>query len=223
MSASSIRLRALHTPCSADYMSAKATTFFWDTPWGNVPRHRLGPITVEPRYLGGGLLGGSSKLAALAAKRKQKQEEAASAAKAGDTKAETDKAVALLDKLSVKGKDPTPFIRGGVCEPQRRPVQRYPARKRSPSPPPAEPEVEEASLEPAQPAIEFLDLRAKPSMFASTLCGTEDQVRKRQKLEVSSFPLPYTTFQGYSEAKPFAGPSPDDIVLRAQARGAGHG
>jgi elongation factor 1 alpha-like protein len=192
-----------------------AKDFFWDTPWGNVPSHRLGRITEMPPPEGykGGLLGGSSKLQALAAKRKQKQD----AAKASEG-TETDKAVALLDKLNVKDATPT--------ETKQPPLNKYPSRKRSPPPeeiPTPDEDLDKASS-PKAPAVQFPDLRAPPSMFGATLCGLAEAATTNQNDDVPpSFPLPYATLDGFKKADPFAGPSPDDIVRQAQARGAKRG
>jgi len=40
---------------------------------------------------------------------------------------------------------------------------------------------------------------------------------------MQAFPAPYAFRHGYDSAKPFEGPSPDDIVREAQARGTGGG
>lgn len=206
-----------HAPLFPIPMSAN--DFFWDAPWGGVAPHRLATITIHPRYPNGGLLGGSSKLAALAAKRKKQQEEAKQLSAANDTKSDTDAAVALLDKLNVKDRGGNTSIRSEGGE-NRRPT-RYPTRKRSPSPKPVVAAPEESPPEPAQPIATFPDLRASPSTFASTLCGNGDAGKGNAK--VSDFPLPYSNLQDYQQAKPFSGPSPDDVVLRAQAKGAGRG
>lgn len=207
-------------PCSTDFVSARARDFFWDTPWGNVPSHRVGIITVMEPAVKGGLLGGSSKLQQLAAKRKQQKEAATTPVEA---KSGTNEAVALLDKLTVKDKASEPSIRGGGDAP-RRPLNRYP-RKRSPSPTSVEPEVIEESIpEPPKPIFEFPNLRAKPSMFGSTLCGVGHRPQKRPRVvSLSSFTVPYATMKAFKEADPFAKPSPDDIVKQAQARGARQG
>jgi elongation factor 1 alpha-like protein len=198
--------------------------FFWDTPWCNVPPHRLGIMTaVRPAGhkggLKGGLKGGSSKLQALAAKRKQKQE----AAKLSEN-VNSEKAVALLDRLNIKdSKLPTD---DGHSKMDTTPVTRYPPRK--PSPPPEEPQAQEPEPEPEaiRPAIEFPNLRAQPSMFGAVLCGLAGPTENRHQIETFpslSLPMPYTTLYAYQEADPFAGPSPDDIVRQAQARGAKRG
>ncbi|KAF2870266.1 hypothetical protein BDV95DRAFT_608267 [Massariosphaeria phaeospora] len=207
---------ALSTLSVMSFKAPQQTDFFWDTPWGNVPRHRLGQISVEPRFPRGGLLGGSTKLAKLAAARKKKQEEARSME--GDATG-TDTAVALLDRLSLKNKERTTTsdTRGQDAE-RKSFTKKYP-RKRSPSPPPAALETEEIPLpEPTQPAISFPNLRANPSMFASTLCGKDEQGAQEQAVGSSTFPIPYAAFHSFEDANPFAGPSPDDIVRKAQAR-----
>lgn len=200
-------------------MPSTAQDFFADVPWGNVPAHRLGVITVDEPHFRGGLLGGSSKLAALAAKRRKEREEAQAASNANS---QTDAAVAMLDKLTVKSN-------GGAAatadsdRPSR--VAKYTARKRSPSPKPEAP-VEEAENEPEAPKpaieVEYPAQRASASMFASTLCGPS---RPSQSANVpQDFPVPYSYYKEYQDTKPFDGPSPDDIVRAAQAnKGAGTG
>jgi elongation factor 1 alpha-like protein len=194
--------------------------FFWDVPWGHVPAHRLGNITIDPPRHPVGLLGGSSKLAALAAKRRKEREEAQAAANASG---EADAAVAMLDKLTMKSSSLTPTP---VDTERSTRVSRYTARKRSPSPK-AEEHTKEASPEPetwkSAVAVEFPAQRATASMFASTLCGTSPSAASSQNIP-QEFPAPYSLYKEYREAKPFDGPSPDDIVRAAQAnKGAGAG
>ena len=200
-------------------MPSNAQDFFADVPWGNVPAHRLGVITVDEPHFKGGLLGGSSKLAALAAKRRKEREEAQAAS---NVNGETDAAVAMLDKLTVKSKEnATPADEAD--RPSR--ISKYTARKRSPSPKPEVP-VEEMEVEPEAPKpaiqVEHPAKRAAASMFASTLCGTSRPAQ--QPITLQEFPVPYSYYKDYQNAKPFDGPSPDDIVRAAQAnKGAGTG
>ncbi|KAF2635647.1 hypothetical protein P280DRAFT_522980 [Massarina eburnea CBS 473.64] len=199
----------LLAPLSMESLSTKTSNFFWDTPWGGIDRNRMGVI-MEPTRLRGGLLGGS-KLAALAAKRKQKQQEQASN---GDGTSNADKAVALLDRLSVKGDRSAPAVAEAP-----KPSVRY-QRKKSPSPKP-EPEPEEdPEPEPVKPLIEFPDLRAEPSTFAATLCS-DDPAQKRKMVTFASFDVPYSTQSKFRMSNPWDGPSPDDVVQEAQKRGAG--
>lgn len=200
-------------------MPSTAQDFFADIPWGNVPAHRLGVITVDEPHFKGGLLGGSSKLAALAAKRRKEREDAQAASNANG---ETDAAVAMLDKLTVKSKD-TAAQPEEATRPSR--IAKYTARKRSPSPKPEEP-VEEMEVEPEAPKpaimVEFPAQRAPASMFASTLCGPTQRPQPTGLVEV--FPVPYSYYKEYQAIRPFDGPSPDDIVRAAQAnKGAGTG
>ena len=191
---------------------------------------------VEPLYPRGGLLGGSSKpskLAALAAARKKKQEEerAASGPASADAHPdkEPDRAVALLDRLNIKGKakenaPPSPRSSeqpGGLLK--SKPAQtRYPVRrKKSPSPPPVQRQNEPSGPIPEPSTIvEIPNLRAPPSTFAATMIGASHTEFQPRSPEGSMFSLPYAHEKVFTNANPFAGPSPDDIVTNAQAKGA---
>jgi len=201
--------------------NAAVTDFFWDVPWGNVPPERLGVITVDPPYYKGGLLGGSSKLAALAAKRRKEREDAEAAASKANNDA--DSAIAMLDKLSVKSQEGSNPSLGGVTGPAR--PSRYPIRRRSPSPAPEapkEPEIEEPQAPQPAVVVESPAQRATASMFASTLCGS-DESSKNPQAPLQEISLPFAAYKSYDGTGAFAGPSPDDIVRAAQAKGAGGG
>lgn len=212
-----------------------AANFFDDTPWLNVPAHRLGQISelhIAPR---GYLLGGSSKpskLAALAAARKKKQEEAKAGtpASSGDAEQTPDKAVALLDRLKEnpaalpKEASPGPSVlrdKTNVEEETKKQNQprSYPIRrKKSPSPVREEPVIEEPQPEPKEePTVKLVDLLGTPSTFARTVIGSAPGGQLRNG---GLFSLPYTSDPEYAKVNPFAGPSPDDVVLNAQAKGA---
>ncbi|KAL5114512.1 hypothetical protein ACEQ8H_007602 [Pleosporales sp. CAS-2024a] len=190
--------------------STAADAFFWDVPWGKVPPHRLGCITVDPRRSRLGLLGGSSKLAALAAKRRKEREDAQVAAATSNGTA--DAAVAMLDKLSFKS-DVASTPRSDDA-----PKARYPVRRRSPSPK-AQSSESEAPKEPEAPrpaiVVEHPAERATASMFATILCGSLNTSRP----VIQTFPVPYTSLKGYAGSAAFDTPSPDDIVRAAQAKG----
>ncbi|KAI4950284.1 hypothetical protein J4E91_004941 [Alternaria rosae] len=201
--------------------NAAVTDFFWDVPWGNVPPERLGVITVDPPHYRGGLLGGSSKLAALAAKRRKDREDAEAAASKANNDA--DSAIAMLDKLSVKNQEGGNASVGGGTGPAR--PSRYPIRRRSPSPAPEtpkEPEIEEPQAPQPAVVVESPAQRATASMFASTLCGS-DESSKHPQAPLQEVPLPFAAYKSYDGSGAFAGPSPDDIVRAAQAKGAGGG
>ncbi|CAN9115988.1 unnamed protein product [Alternaria alternata] len=203
--------------------NAAVTDFFWDVPWGNVPPERLGVITVDAPHYKGGLLGGSSKLAALAAKRRKEREDAEAAASKANNDA--DSAIAMLDKLSVKNQGSgNPGGDSGESERPAR-LSRYPVRRRSPSPAPEapkEPEIEEPQAPQPAVVVESPAQRATASMFASTLCGP-DETSKHTQAPLQEVPIPFAAYKSYDGTGAFAGPSPDDIVRAAQAKGAGGG
>jgi elongation factor 1 alpha-like protein len=201
--------------------NAAVTDFFWDVPWGNVPPERLGVITVDAPHYKGGLLGGSSKLAALAAKRRKEREDAEAAASKANNDA--DSAIAMLDKLSMKNQESGNTSVGDGSGPAR--PSRYPVRRRSPSPAPEapkEPEIEEPQAPQPAVVVELPAQRATASMFASTLCGS-DESSKHPQAPLQEIPLPFAAYKSYDGTGAFAGPSPDDIVRAAQAKGAGGG
>jgi elongation factor 1 alpha-like protein len=205
-----------------------ASDFFKDTPWLNVPIHRRGDIFIEPLCPRGGLLGGSSKLAALAAARKRKQEEAKAASTPQNSgaadNAETDRAVALLDRLKVKDnpKDAS-AANSRPSEPSytQKPGQMRhpPRRKKSPSPPLVQKE-EDSMADPIQePVAAVPDIRAPPSTFAATMFGALNPGIPVRSSEGSLFSIPLYRAKQPADNDPFAGPSPDDIVTNAQTKG----
>lgn len=223
--------------CSSSLSSA--ADFFKDSPWLDIPKERRGEILIEPLYPRGGLLGGSSsqgtgkisKLAALAAARKKKDQGRSQDGSSGASNT----SVALLDRLSGKAKSPSeaPGRPGSEIqisgdrklEPiSAHPNPLYPARIRKCSVPKEEEKVAEV-LEPS--ATESQELKhlvvvpvATPSMFAKVMFGMVDAVYERQskRMKTMIFALP----QGPdAEINPFAGPSPDDEVSRAQQHSKG--
>ena len=206
-------------PLPPSTMPLSGHDFFADIPWGNVPVHRLGVITIDKPLFRGGLLGGSSKLAALAAKRRKERETAQAAS---STNGETDAAVAMLDKLTVKNMES--FTTAEESERPSR-ISKYTARRRSPSPKPIA-QVEEKTYEPEAPRptvqVEHPAQRASASMFATTLCGMSPT--QSSQFVIEEFSAPYSHYKDYQNSKPFEGPSPDDIVRAAQAnKGVGTG
>ncbi|KAF2275483.1 uncharacterized protein EI97DRAFT_502040 [Westerdykella ornata] len=215
-------------PAPLDHLSILPRDFFWDTPWGNVESCRLGVIREIPVLPRGRLLGGSSrpsKLAALAAARKKKQEEAnreTAVPQPNASASEADQAVALLDKLNFKNKagngssTPTPSEERGRNERLGR--LQFLKRQSSPekvnTPPEEPPEPEEEVL-----TVQVPNIRTTPSMFASTICGIGRLPAAEQPSVISSFPVPFSGMEDPTSRGLFAGPSPDDIVLRAQAKG----
>ncbi len=223
--------------CSSSLPSA--ADFFKDSPWLDIPIERRGEILIEPLYPRGGLLGGSSsqgtgkisKLAALAAARKKKDQGRSQDGSSGASNT----SVALLDRLSGKAKSTSETPGRPSSETQiskdrkQEPIPAhsdplYSARIRKCSVPNEEEKVAEV-LE--TPATEFQELKqlvvvpvAAPSMFAKVMFGMADAVYERQSKRMKRiiFALP----QGPdAEINPFAGPSPDDEVSRAQQHSKG--
>jgi len=195
-------------------------------------------------YPRGGLLGGSSKpskLAALAAARKKKAEEDKKAntppvAQSDAESKQLDRTVALLDRLKVRGKENEPTStaaagsdNGGVALQSQDRNRAYPIRPkqdtRSASPPKEEVSDNPKENEPKAPIKPLQDLRATPSIFAKTLVGTQARrssatsISAPRPQEDSMFALPFADHLSDTKSDPFAGPSPDDVVLNAQAKG----
>ena len=203
----------------------------WTTSHSYLPDY-VPAYRTRPRGL---LLGGSapatkpSKLAALAAARKKKETEQKVATQTAD-KGHTS-AVSLLDRLTRKESGAEETRKGN------KPPTEVPAastrtyalrRKRSPSPvqaPPASKAPEAKHLE--KIPREEVDLRAMPSVFARTICYAPPRpFHIEQKLpdntaHLSSFKITTATAAEIrcTNNDPFAGPSPDDVVLNAQAKG----
>lgn len=204
-------------------------------------------MTHEPRLPKGGLLGGSSKLAALAAARKKKQQEqqaaaAAAAAASPVSKDEiqaSDRAVSLLDRLGgsggyqtkgrtsststkLQGKENKPILQ--TSKPlQLRPAVPTDDHKKKPMPDLEEPSrkrkadtpPEEVSKDLPVVQVEPQDLQGQPSTFASTLLHSTLQWASTDS-SMKTFTLTYP-----ADLAPFAGPSPDDVVLKAQSQAKG--
>lgn len=190
-----------------------------------------------------------SKLAALAAARKKAAEEKKQ--KVVDPHSQDDKtgrpdtatSTAMLDRLSALKKltlsASSAHQEGGSINTKdamfSRPVRTYPTRKPSspepmpeaPSPPPA---GEPAPAQPQGPTAE--ELTATPSTFAQTMLGGQVRNVAADTSKLSStksaaesnslFTLPYPADVDLKNSKdPFAGPSPDDVVLKAQQQAKG--
>lgn len=219
--------------CGNDFSVAD---FFKDSPWLNVPNNRVGKILVEPLYPRGGLLGGAStqdsapksKLAALAAARRNKENQKSDSG-------QTSSSIALLDKLGGKSreqrhagrmKSSNPDSKFATAE-QAKSVQsrRYLARQ-----PPEIAPLREQTPSQSFPAAQYSppttgdkpqpDLApvAAPSAFARTISGSS---RKHQEPAFALFHYNVQSSERHTEFD-FAGPSPDDIVTKAQkTKGAG--
>ena len=204
--------------------------FFSDSPWLNIPDDRRGEILIEPLYPRCGLLGGASKpdgapkskLAALAAARKKKENQRA---EDGQT---TTNSVALLDKLT--GKTPqskpnsAPIISAlkpssAITEqtvneqPRKYPKQKPKGLEVPQDDQPIKEDLEKSSL--ASPDVEKkpeIIPTAGPSAFAQTIFGAF-AVSQQHYIQNSDR---YVLGPEIHAEFDFAGPSPDDVVRKAQ-------
>jgi elongation factor 1 alpha-like protein len=193
--------------------------FFREMPWGNIPKHRETTF-VPPPTPRGGLLGGSgappkmSKLQALAAARKKIAEEKNSGLdKVEQTR--TQMTELSVDDATANNKENTPLAgafgkrlktsestaQGRVPLVVLEPTRSEPSQE---APEAAEEVKEEAAVE-----------KAEPSVFARTLFGSPSDTPQRQPQEFYVlYPnLPASILEAFSQ------PSPDDVVLTAQAKG----
>ncbi len=188
--------------------------FFQDMPWLNIPVENQ-TVFFESLYPRGGLLGGASdgapkmsKLQALAAARKKKTQEQ----KSGGSFVEKQ-----MSELSV---DET-FKEKNIVEPApKHPSRGFPLRKRKDSNPHEKhpksplPKHDAEKLESdASTEIAPVD-QAEPSAFANTMFSSAVPSAPFDNL----FTLPYTA-TNTTATNPFAGPSPDDVVIAAQSKG----
>lgn len=187
--------------------------FFEDMPWLQVPGHRR-TVFLEPLMPRGGLLGGSSgaappkmsKLQALAAARKKKAEE-----QKGESSTRNIEPMTELSLDSDSRQESNQFQVLGSRHVEQQAKKRknsIPHQKnihiseRSPSSSP---------LSEQSATIDAASMMARPSAFAKALFSN----RTRSIPSTATFTIPYdkdATTNG------FAGPSPDDVVLAAQAK-----
>ncbi|KAK0120257.1 Hsp70 suppressor, GTPase facilitates ribosomal subunit dissociation [Cadophora gregata] len=206
--------------CSTPFSNAD---FFKDMPWLNAPQDRQA-VFIPPLYPRGGLPGGSSdgapkmsKLQALAAARKKKAQEQKSSESSGVEKPLAD---LTLNLSSGKEKAPT--------SPTKSTARGFPIRKRKDSNPhekAVKPTVVEREPEP-MPDVAMEDAaldQAEPSAFANTMFSSNSPTTTTPRPYSSNlFSLPYTSNSAVpTTADPFAGPSPDDVVIAAQSKAKG--
>lgn len=210
--------------------------YFADCPWLNVPRDKRAEILIEPLYPRGGLLGGSSKnggktskLAALAAARKQKAGEQASV---GDKVSSS--SVVLLDKLG-KSKSSDfndPASKTEAAESQMRAtsqrLRKYPLKRHHSSDPKSQPIEEplpDTSLTPQPDELPQEDdpivMHSSPSAFAEAIIGESHNTQNAPALSTSYNPFYLECKINEFSTDPFAGPSPDDVVAKAQSASKG--
>lgn len=225
-------------PSDAYLFHGTHASFFDDMPWLDVPSHRRTTF-LEPRRPRGGLLGGSSgapkmsKLQALAAARKKKTEEKKESSKTAVNPAPENE-MKRLSLSEQKKENERPGI--GLAKRQKTSDTRVPLAQAGttlgfggtsqtfePAPPSSEPIA--ASDEGSSDTKPLVGLTREdeavvksaqaPSSFARTLFGSAPETSRTQR---DVFAMPYTSSSAYT-ASAFAKPSPDDIVLTAQAQG----
>lgn len=174
-----------------------------------------------------------SKLAVLAAARKKAQEEKkkASVEASGGT-IESQTPVSLLEKLSIRPKNDgshSPLSTTTAKQPEdlkrklstslsgQSQPRAYSRSKTSDT-------TEVSTIEPQQPVKDEKpfapprNIRGLPSAFARTMLGA-DRTRVPVVTEDRFMTLPYSNLAAITDRDPFAGPSPDDLVLNAQTKG----
>lgn len=229
-------------PFSYSSMSPALQSEFNDTPWLNTPQSRQAML-IAPDEPQGGLLGGAgeapkmSKLQALAAARKKKNDEKKEQAKASQTESgmkrlsiaddsqkETTKASPSPAKR-LRGSD-VPSSSHGTLEGNKTVItpsqtqhtslsntERVSTHQESNAASQSSPILGEE--EPAAPAP-----KSAPSAFAKTLFGSAPDSRQANRPDF--YAMPYASSSSFL-ATAFSDPSPDDIVLAAQAKGSNFG
>lgn len=148
-----------------------------------------------------------SKLQALAAARKKKAQEQRSGGSSGVEKPMAD----LTLNSSVEKETRTPASKSAS--------KGFPIRKRKDSNPHekiTKPAPAKDEKDPTTPVEDPSADQAEPSAFANTMFSTPTS----STLRISNlFSLPYSNNAASTAADPFAGPSPDDVVIAAQSKG----
>ena len=206
--------------------------FFKDAPWLHVPLERLADITIEPLAPRSGLLGGTernegappkSKLAALAAARRKENRELKKAVS-------NPSSVTILERLQSTSKpqsqtQPSSFDAlvdtAQLRSPHNQGERKYPVRERRKSSPKAE---KKPSI-----TVEPLDNHANANIVSESAPGPKPSPstfaevmfsRPSHFLNAKAHPIYFQYLhrkeQRIANPEGFAGPSPDDIVIKAQ-------
>ncbi|KAL8771872.1 MAG: hypothetical protein Q9209_002810 [Squamulea sp. 1 TL-2023] len=217
-----------------------------EAPWLQIPPGRRGEILIEPLHPRGGLRGGSpeagdtkiSKLAALAAARKKKENDK----RASSEPQAPNASVAMLQQLrtSTLSEDASDLKKSTISGLQNvasmakdrvsiRQVRKYPGKRRNLLPaessgddtPRESPSLADGTERYPQEAFSILPAAA-PSTFARTMLGTTQNTPSSMAecLRSLTLTLPQS-FGAKAESDPFAGPSPDDVVAKAQSSSKG--
>lgn len=206
-------------------------TAFSDMPWLGVPKHRQAML-LPPLRPRGGLLGGGdgppkmSKLQALAAARKKKNDDKKEQEKASQAENGI-KRLSLSDHTNKEspGSAPSPAKRQKNSD---RPALM--SQRRGPDELQASQTEQCGALQNAEMALDeeraatvvrtdhipIATSKAAPSAFAQTLFDSAPDSRQANRPDV--FAMPYASSSAFL-ATAFSEPSPDDVVLAAQAKG----
>jgi len=209
--------------------------------WSAIPYTFQGESRVDRLRAPLKLLGGSSstsgkpsKLAALAAARKQKEAQQKENQTMSPDSSAGIGAVSMLDRLGAKdnraasSKVANTETQASVSRSEQAPKS-YPIRKRKTSSPqpaqrsPVQPEINNDSIAPdaTVPGKEHEGFRSQPSVFARAMCGDQSHTSP-QSPNSSTHNIVFTLYGGSPDQMPtnaFSGPSPDDVVTSAQAKG----
>ncbi|KAF9876363.1 elongation factor tu gtp binding domain protein [Colletotrichum karsti] len=206
--------------------SLSAASYFHGMPWMNIPKDRQA-VLIHPQPLPGGLLGGGegpklSKLQALAAARKKKTD-----VKVTDDK--VDRAEKRMSSLAINepSKEHERSGSGLLAKRQKLSADAKSQPSTSSQPPQQDPSTSDApsgmdvdtangtpngEVEQAEDEC-FVVPSTRPSAFAATLFGPgQDSAATSQ-----TYTMPYMASSAFVPSA-FAQPSPDDIVLAAQAK-----
>ena len=223
-------------PHPAPTMSLSTSDFFRDAPWLNIHEDRKSEITCISLGPRGGLLGGSlagsncrpkSKLAALAAARKKENRKTQS-------EETTPSSVSMLESLAAASTKPHYLGPASTAISQEAEGLRRTSKMRSkgqssqdsqgrPTPASPRPTSSEGSEQSAVSQLGILTIQAAPtgppSDFATAILGLENN-RPCFDRTPALTGIPFT-IQDVANPKAFTGPSPDDVVLKAQSSSKG--
>lgn len=191
---------------------------FFDMPWLQTPGHRQTTF-IAPWAPPGGLLGGSegapkmSKLQALAAARKKKTEQK----KEQEKELQAEKGMKDLSISSPKPIEKTKQAAPAASStpPPMGRASQSTGELSSNSNHPASAHLDH-SMDDVESQVNMASHRPAPSAFAQTLIGSAPGGSQKHTQDV--FAMAYASSSSYL-ASAFSEPSPDDIVLAAQAKG----
>ena len=218
----------------------QAREFFQDVPWGQVPSHRLGTLSHVSNIPRIGLCGGAPKMSKLSQMRAKRQVQSESSDPAQSSQKNPSSVLNLLESLSLSedsvSQTETSAVKASSLAESMTPKQKLSFRSRKPDHEPAQ-KIEEKPNEDCDMlpiAVPDAAPRWTPTPFAIVLCrnGESSNFHGSRKEDITletspvldpeplRFQVPYLSSESFRKANPFSRPSPDDIVLAAQSKGA---